>query len=247
MKQNILAEITYDGTLFYGWQRQKADIPTVQKTLEEALFKLFGQSVKTYASGRTDRGVHAYRQVVNFFIPRSLPLVNIKKALNSFLPAAVRIIKVKKAGYDFHARFSAHNKTYRYIILNSARPDVFWRNYAWFIPQKLDVAGMAEAAQILKGERDFSSFVKGASRKDCRRKVYNVKVKKRGRFVYIDIEANGFLYGMARAMVRALVDVGQRKLSLLGLRKAIAARQRKFIGKDAPACGLYLMKVDYNG
>ena len=159
--RNIFLEIEYVGTNYFGFQiqeKRKKNEVTIQGVLEEALFKLFRKKIRVAASGRTDRGVHARAQIVNFKVNTKIPLLNIKSALNTFLPSDIRIKKVKKVPEGFHARFSVKSKIYRYIIFQHREDSVFWRNFAWHFSTPLDLERMRKAAKRLVGTRDFSVF-----------------------------------------------------------------------------------------
>jgi len=241
--KNILLEIEYDGTNYFGWQIQKDKI-TIQEKIEEAIEKLFHKKVRLFYASRTDRGVHAKAQIANFFIETSLSLQNIFKALNSFLPQDIRIKKIKKVPLDFFAH-RASSKIYRYLILNSQKPSVFWRHYSWYVRGSLDIEKMKEIAKKLIGYKDFSIFAKEVKRyKNTYRDLKKIFIRRRGSFIYIDIEANGFLRGMARGIVYFLVEVGKRKISLKEA-EAIIEKKNSYNKKLAPPSGLYLYKVKY--
>jgi len=250
MKQikNIFLEIEYVGTNYHGFQiqnkRTKKEI-TVQEVLEESLFRLFRRNIRVAYSSRTDKGVHARAQAVNFKVNTAIPLKNIKAALHTFLPSDVRIRKIKKMPLDFHARFSASSKIYRYVIYQGKDFSVFQNNFSWHIDMPLDREKMKKAAKKICGYRDFSLFAKAAKNyKDCRRRMKDITIKKRGSFIYIDLEADGFLRAMARNIVSFLVAVGKGNISLkeVGL---IVSGKCSYTNKPAPACGLYLWKVFY--
>lgn len=246
--RNIFLEVEYVGTNYFGFQIQdkkdKRQI-TIQGVIEEALFKLFRKKVRITYAGRTDRGVHARGQVINFKIQTNILLKNIKKALNSFLPPDIRIKNIKKVPLDFHSRFWAKSKIYRYIISQRKEPTVFWRDFSWHIDKPLDLEAMQKISLKLIGRKDFSLFAKEAKKyKDCRRCIKAISIKKRGSFVHIDIEADGFLRNMARNIIFFLVKVGNDKIPLT---KAYLVLKRKvsYANKPAKACGLYLYKVNY--
>jgi tRNA pseudouridine38-40 synthase len=254
MLKNILLELEYDGTNYFGWQiqnrSQKSEVrsqklKTVQGELERALERLFKRKIRIIYAGRTDKGVHAKGQVVNFTIDTNIPLENIKNALNGFLAPDIRVKRVKRVPLDFHSRFNVKSKIYRYVIWNKKEPDVFSRNYAWLLPQKLIIEKMKKISRKLAGYKDFALFAKEAHKyKNCHRTIKNISIKKRGSFVYIDIEADGFLRNMARNIVSFLVKVGTAKLSLKEA-KDILARKKPHINRPAPPHGLYLWKVNY--
>ncbi len=248
MERNIFLEIEYVGTNYFGFQvqaKKARNEVTVQGVLEQALMRLFKQKIRVAASGRTDKGVHAKSQVVNFKVDSKIPLANIKTALNAFLPQDIRIKKVKQVASNFHARFSVKSKVYRYIIIQSKEDSVFWRGFAWHIPQSLNLEKMRKAAQKLVGRRDFSLFAKEAkSYKDCQRRVKDILIRKRANLIYIDIEAKGFLRSMARNMVSFLVKVASEKILLKDL-PLLLKQKIPYINHPAPAQGLYLYKVKY--
>ncbi|MFH1875585.1 MAG: tRNA pseudouridine(38-40) synthase TruA [Candidatus Omnitrophota bacterium] len=250
MQKNILLTIEYVGTRYFGFQIQnksgKREI-AVQQKLEQALKKLFKKRVALTSASRTDRGVHAQAQAANFIVDTKIPLSNIKRALNTFLPADIRVKSARFMPLDFHARFAAHSKIYRYIILNGKEPSVFWVDRAWHTVKPLNRRAMADVAKRLIGKHDFSLFAKEAhTYHDCAREVKGVRVIKRGSFLYVDIEANGFLRFMVRNIVGFLVKVGSGILSLEQA-EAILARTVPYRNEPAPAGGLYLVKVNYRG
>ena len=205
MHKNILLKVEYLGTRYFGFQLQdkigKREI-SVQQVIERALRRLFRQKVRITYSSRTDRGVHAYGQVVNFKTDKKIPLKNIKSGLNAFLPDDIRVKSARFAPFNFHARFSAKSKIYRYVILNKKEPTVFRQNLSWHIAKPLDCNTMQKIAVKIIGKKDFSLFAKEAnSYKDCIREIKAIAIKKRGSFVYVDIEASGFLRNMARNIV----------------------------------------------
>ncbi|MFA5337089.1 MAG: tRNA pseudouridine(38-40) synthase TruA [Candidatus Omnitrophota bacterium] len=248
MHKNICLEVEYLGTNYYGFQLQdkvgKREI-TIQEVLERAIRKLFKEKIRIAYASRTDRGVHAKGQVVNFKVNTSIPLKKIKNALNAFLPADVRVKKVKIAPDDFHSRFKAKSKIYRYIILNKPEPTVFFTGFSWHIPKSLDVSKMMRIAKKLKGIKDFSIFAKEASTYEtCIRHLKDVHIKKSRGFINIDLEASGFLRNMARNIVSFLVRAGSGDISQ---KEAIQILSRKmpYSNKPAPAQGLYLITVKY--
>jgi len=248
MEKNILLEVEYIGSNYFGFQIQekaKGKQITIQEVLEKVLERLFKEKIRIIGSGRTDRGVHAKAQVVNFKVDTKIPLSNIKIALNNFLPTDVRVKKVKNVPDDFHARFSAKSKLYQYIILNSREDSVFWRNSAWHVSVPLDLELMKRSAKRLIGKKDFAIFAKEAKKyKTCKRRVIAISIRKKANLIYIDIEAEGFLRNMARNMVSFLVDIASGKLLLKDL-SSILNQKIFYIKNPAPAQGLYLYQVKY--
>jgi len=243
--KNILLKLEYAGGNYFGFQIQRKGQATIQGVLEKALAKLFREKIRVAASGRTDRGVHARAQVVNFKVTTKIPLPNIKAALNTFLPQDIRIRKVKLVPDSFHARFSVKSKVYRYTILNKKEFSVFWHNLTWQIKDNLDIKLMRKASGKIKGRRDFSVFAKEVKKyKDCVRDIKDISIKKRGGFIQIDIEANGFLRWMVRNIVSFLVRIASKNLPLREI-PLILAKKTSYTNKPAPASGLCLHKVIY--
>lgn len=246
--KNILLELEYVGSNYFGFQTQekgRKNQATIQEVLEKALAKLFKEKIRVAASGRTDRGVHARAQIVNFKVATKIPLSNIKAVLNAFLPIDIRVRRIKQVPEDFHARFSVKSKIYRYIIFHRKEDSVFWRNFAWHLSTPLDLERMKKTAKRLVGKRDFAIFAKGAKNyKDCIRDVKAISIKKEKSFICIDIEASGFLRSMARNIVSFLVKIGKKDLSLKNT-SLILSKKIKYTNKPAPASGLYLHKVIY--
>jgi len=246
--KNIYLEVEYLGTNYFGFQLQdkkgKREI-TVQEVLEGVIHKIFKQKIKiTYAS-RTDKGVHAKSQVANFKVDSSIPIKNIKKALNAFLPADVRIKKVKTVPNDFHSRFLAKSKIYRYSIVNKKEPTVFLSVFSWNVAKPLNISKMIRISKKIKGVKDFSLFAKEPKTYEtCVRDLKNISIKKANGFICIDLEASGFLRNMARNIVTFIVKTGSGDIDF---KEAIAIldKKKKYANKPAPAQGLCLIKVKY--
>ncbi len=237
--------LEYEGTNYCGWQKQKNTSRTVQQVLEDTLYKILRKRVKVIGSARTDKGVHARYQVANFKTNTNIPLKNLKKALNSNLPLDIKIKSLVKAPLEFNARFWVQNKTYRYFIYNSEMHSVFYRNFSWHVKGKLDLQRMEREIKALIGEKDFKCFLAaGANAKNTVREICKAQIHKRGKFLIIDIKANGFFYKMVRNIVGTLVDFGRSKNKLSSLKEIIEKKSRKYAGVCAPARGLFLWKVE---
>ena len=254
MLKNILLEIEYDGSGYFGWQVQKSSkfkvqssaIRTVQGEIEKALGRLFCREVRIHSAGRTDRGVHAKQQYANFKIETKIPLANIKTALNSFLAADIEIKKIKEVPLDFHSRFCASSKVYRYIIFNRREPCVFERNFAWHIPDKIDLTKIKRSISKLLGKKDFSCFAKQPQTyKTCVRNIMAIALRERSGFLYFDLEADGFMRNMVRNIISFLLLVGTNKIPLRDVSGIIKGKIH-YINKPAPAAGLYLLRVNYD-
>jgi tRNA pseudouridine38-40 synthase len=246
MMRTIKLLIEYDGTHYLGWQVQ-AKGATIQGKIEEALSLLTREEVHLIGSGRTDAGVHAFEQVAHFRTQSSLNIRSIQKAMNSLLPRDILIKKAEEAEEDFHARRQSRSKVYEYRILNRELRSVFYHGYAWHIPRGLDLGEMEKAAEHLLGEHDFSAFRSvGTPTRTPVRRVIRVEWKKeRDGLIRFEIEANGFLKQMVRAIVGTLVEVGKGKLSSEDFRSVLLSRDRAKAGPTAPAHGLFLKKVKY--
>lgn len=245
--QNYKAIIQYDGSNFYGFQVQrKQSYPTVQKVFEEIFLDIFSRDIRVVASGRTDRGVHARAQVINFKAPPIMPVDNLKRVLNSKTPDSIRIDSLKLVSQSFNANFDAKKKTYKYFLDVSKKNVLFERNYIWQFANDLDYEFMQKGANILLGQHDFGAFAQSASvYKSCVREIFELTVKKRGRKIEISVTGSGFLRGMVRNIVALLILVGQRSVNLQEIKRILKEKDRGAIGPSAPACGLYLWKVYY--
>ncbi len=262
--RNIKLTIEYDGTNYQGWQRQKNTPWTLQEVIEKTLGRILQERIRLIASGRTDAGVHACAQVVNFKTNKNISLKKLKQALNSLLDNDIVIKRAEEVDLGFHARFAAKTKIYRYTIINQKHPSALYRDFAYFVPYKLDFRLMRRAARLIVGRHNFSSFQARPVRNTCsygRKRISNeasdkksrssirtvkgIRVFKQGNFIFIDIQANGFLYKMVRNIVGTLIEIGRRKQSPISIKKILIKRDRKFAGPTAPAHGLCLLGVKY--
>lgn len=237
--------IEYDGTRFSGWQRQPGE-RTVQGCVEAALSSIANHVVEITCAGRTDTGVHAIGQVVHFDTEAERPLRAWLRGTNAQLPDDVSVRRVRPVADDFHARFSALGRAYRYQILNRSTRSALLRERTWWVHQPLDEARMQVAAAHLVGEHDFSSF-RAAS---CQaghaiRNMARVDVSRHGEMVEIDVEANAFLHHMVRNIVGTLGAVGRGEREPDWIAELLAKRDRTVGGVTAPARGLCFMRVDY--
>jgi tRNA pseudouridine38-40 synthase len=243
--RNLKLRLSYDGTEFSGWQRQP-DRRTVQQVLEEAIGRLTGVVPTTNASGRTDAGVHALGQVVHFLTASGHPPEVFVKALNALLPRDVRIKGAWEVPQSFHATLDAKGKLYRYVLDNGRVADPFQSRYAWHVYKRLDAAAMHRAAQHLRGRHDFHSFeTNWPNRTSSVRTVTHVAVCRAGDSVWIDVEADGFLYNMVRSITGTLVEVGKGKWPEAKVAEVLAAEDRRQAGPTAPPQGLFLVRVRY--
>jgi tRNA pseudouridine38-40 synthase len=247
MPRNIKLILEYDGTNYHGWQSQRGSgMPTIQDALEEALRKLTKENIRTVSSGRTDAGVHALGHVANFPTQSRIPAEAWTPALNSLLPADIRILASEEVPADFHARFSAKGKQYRYLVLARRAPPALRRNHVWHVDRKLNLAAMQRAALVLVGKHDFSSFRSaGCSAKTPVRSLKALTIRKKGDCIEFTLEADAFLMHMARNIVGTLVEAGLGRLTHDDVKRILRSRDRTKAGGIAPARGLYLVTVFY--
>lgn len=245
-RRNIKLTVSYDGTEFFGWQTQP-NRRTVQETLESAIGALTGEEqVRVNASGRTDTGVHALGQIVNFYSVSTHSSEVIQRAVNAHLPEDVVILEAEEASIDFDANRSAKRKLYRYVIHNGPIPNLFLRKYSHHCRTPLDVDVMSRAAQALKGQHDFRSFEsEWPNRATSVRTITHLSLNRFGEWIWMDIEADGFLYNMVRSIAGTLMNVGRGYWPEQQVAEILHAQDRRLAGPTAPACGLFLVRVSY--
>jgi tRNA pseudouridine38-40 synthase len=247
--RNLRLILSYDGSDYAGWQVQP-DQSTIQGTLASAIGRLSGENVLPQGSGRTDAGVHALAQVASFTTESQIPVENWLRALNGLLPQSIRVLEVMESPPDFHARKSARAKTYRYRIHRATVCPPFLARYVWHYPYPLNESAIMEAAGVVVGERDFTSFAASeAERIDLG--VSNVRtifestwVREDEEFIYT-VRGSGFLHHMVRNLVGTFLLIGKGAETLETFRDVLDACDRTAAGPTAPASGLYLVKVEY--
>jgi tRNA pseudouridine38-40 synthase len=249
---NLVLHITYDGSNYLGWQKTNQDplAPSVEFVLESVVQRVLQHEVSLQAASRTDRGVHAEGQVVNFVTTKeSLDLAKFQHSLNCLLPQDIRVLQVEVAASSFHATLAARAKQYVYRLYTGPTMPPFLRTTHWHVPETLDLEKMLLAADILLGEHDFialRNFRKGKDYNDTVRIVYNIDFERpEPNLLFIKITANNFLYKMARNIVGTLVYVGQNKFSPGHVQTILTHGKRAEAGITAPAHGLSLLKVFY--
>jgi tRNA pseudouridine38-40 synthase len=241
--------VAYDGGGYEGWQTQKTGTG-VQEKLEAALAKLFPSHPRVHSSSRTDTGVHALGMVAHFAVPRAegrFPARKLVLALNAWLPEDIRVLSARRVPGNFHARFQATGKQYRYFVWNHFVMNPLIRPTTWHVPRPLDLPAMRQAAALFVGRHDFRSLTAnpGYARESTIRTLSRCEIKRSGRLLTFIIDGDGFLYKMCRAIVGTLVQVGQGKIPADDIRRRLARQDRRAAGMTAPAHGLVLWKVFY--
>ena len=249
--RNIKLVLEYDGTNYHGWQIQP-NLPTIQGTVEEALTQLTKTQIQIIGSGRTDTGVHAEGQVANFHTDLSILQIAFQKGLNTFMPRDIVVCSVTEVDANFHARFSATSRRYRYTILNRDHPSAILRHTAYFYPTPIDVELANVICQSIIGKWDFSSFQKtGSDRLNPVCQIFEACCSKVDEYVYFEIEADSFLRGMVRAIVGTILKcmkhaAGDLDNGRVQFHSILEAKNRALAGPSAPAHGLSLIRVAYN-
>lgn len=245
MSRRIRLIVQYDGTNYVGWQLQENGV-SVQQRLNEAILAVTGEQIQLHGSGRTDSGVHARAQVAHFDTNARMPANKFAIAMNMRLPRDIRVLYSEEAPEDFHARFSAKNKTYRYTLQLGPYADVFCRDTALHIHTELNFDRMQAAAQDALGEHDFFAFMSAGSKLEHTvRTIFRSEWSQCGQFYYYDVSANGFLYNMVRILVGTMLEIGSGKLPQDAIARAISSKNRSDAGPTAPPQGLSLMRVQY--
>jgi tRNA pseudouridine38-40 synthase len=243
--KHIKIVVEYDGTDFHGFQRQSGD-RTVQEELETAASQVLKEPTMILGAGRTDAGVHAREQVCVFCTTNRIPIDRVPLALNSVLPKDVGVKSAQEVSAEFHPRYDAVSRVYRYTIDNRRIPSVLLRRFAHHVRERLDVKAMQQAANVLVGTHDFSSFqASGSEMGGAVRNMHAIRVRREGGIVTITLEANAFLYRMVRNVVGTLIPVGRGDITPEDVKRILDARDRAQAGPTAPPHGLCLVKVKY--
>ena len=244
--RRIALGLEYQGTNYFGLQKQKTTEKTVQGLLEVALNSVSNETIKTFSCGRTDSGVHAYGQVMHFDTYASRKEQEWVRGGNSLLPSDIVILWAKEVNSDFHARFSTLSRTYRYIIRNTEVPSALWGKRSLWINKDLDIKAMRRASRYLLGERDYSSFRgSGCQSNSPVREITDITIAKKNEFISIDITANSFLLNMVRIMVGTLILVGRKDIPASKMNNIIESKDRRLSGKTVSADGLYFIGPEY--
>lgn len=243
--RNVRVRIAYDGSKFYGWQRQDG-FESVQQSLEEAIESLTDQAVVVHGAGRTDTGVHSLGQVANFHVDTRLDDHALLRALNAHLVPGAAVTALETCADDFHARFAARGKRYLYRVVTGAVRPPFPAEYSHWVREPLDLARVRDAAARIEGRHDFAAFASaGSPRASTVRTVRAVRVVPRREHFAIAVEGDGFLYNMVRAIAGTLIDVGRGRFTPDEVAAILAGADRRRAGPTAPAAGLWLLRVLY--
>jgi len=246
--RRIRITVAYDGTEFHGWQVQPG-LPTIQGVIEGVVASIEGAPVTVHGSGRTDAGVHALAQVAAFSLENPIPLDNLRRAMNRLLPRSIRVLAAEEADPQFHPRFDARAKTYRYCLWREEICPPFERLYVTHHPWPLDEEPMITAAQVFQGEHDFTAFAATDERDEEGRSkvrtIYSSALSRDGARLLYEVRGNGFLKHMVRNMVGILLEIGKGNLSAAGLCARLEPGCTIAPGPSAPARGLFLVGVEY--
>ncbi len=245
--KNLKLTIEYDGTKYNGWQRQTKTENTIQSKIEKVLSLMANTEIKIIGSGRTDAGVHALNQIVNFTTKSSITTNEIRDYCNRYLPEDIVVKQVEEVDERFHARYNAKSKKYLYRIWNGEYPTALYKRYSYYVPQQLNLNAMKEAASYLLGSHDFSAFTSAKSKKKSHvREIHSIEFTKDRDFIDITLNGNGFLHNMVRIIVGTLIEVGDGTKKPADLERILKGKVRSEAGPTAPAQGLFLYKVYYD-
>ena len=244
--RNIKCIVTYEGTRYQGWQRQESSDNTIQGKLEQLISRMCGEKIEIQGSGRTDAGVHALGQVINFHTHSEMKVQEMLTYMNQYLPEDIAVVEIEEVSERFHSRLNAKGKQYSYRVWNSSVPNVFWRRFAHTVEQPLDVEAMKKAAGYLLGEHDFKSFTSTKKgKKSTVRNIESIDIVQDGNMLTFTFKGNGFLYHMIRILVGTLIEVGLGDRSAESIPQTIAAKDREQAGALVPGKGLVLEQVFY--
>ena len=246
MQSRVALGIEYDGSEYYGFQKQKSTEQTIQGNLENSISKVANHSIKTFCSGRTDAGVHAFMQVVHFDTESRRSTREWVRGINSYLPHDIKVLWSKELDETFHARYSATHRSYLYRILNNQTPSALWSKRSLFVPQKLDIRAMRAASKYLIGEHDFSSFRgSGCQSNSPVRTIEEIKITNKNNFITFELRANAFLLHMVRIIIGTLLMVGKREIKPLEMKNILNEKDRRIAGKTVSSSGLYFLGPKY--
>jgi tRNA pseudouridine38-40 synthase len=246
MSLRIALGVEYDGSEYFGFQKQKTTNQTIQGLLETSASKVADHKVKTFCSGRTDAGVHAFMQVIHFDTDALRSSREWLRGINSYLPSDIRVIWSKEMDESFHARFSATRRSYLYNIFNNQTPSALWSDRSLFVTQQLDIRSMRAASKYLIGEHDFTSFRgSGCQSKTSLRNIDNIEISKKDRFIRVELSANAFLLHMVRIIIGTLLMVGKKEIKPKEVENILKQQDRRLAGKTVSSSGLFFLGPEY--
>ena len=246
MSLRIALGVEYDGSEYFGFQKQKTTNQTIQGLLETSASKVADHKVKTFCSGRTDAGVHAFMQVIHFDTDSIRSSREWLRGINSYLPSDIRVIWSKEMDESFHARFSATRRSYLYNIFNNQTPSALWSDRSLFVTQQLDIRSMRAASKYLIGEHDFTSFRgSGCQSKTSLRNIENIEISKKDRFIRVELSANAFLLHMVRIIIGTLLMVGKKEIKPKEVENILKQQDRRLAGKTVSSSGLFFLGPKY--
>lgn len=246
MTRNIRIKVTYEGTRYQGWQKQETSDNTIQGKLERLLSRMCDEEITIQGSGRTDAGVHALGQVVNFHTSSTMSTEEMLAYMNRYLPEDIAVVDIAEVPERFHSRLNAKGKRYSYRVWNSSIPNVFWRRYSHTVEDSLDIEAMKTAATYLLGEHDFKAFTSTKKgKKSTVRRIDSIDIIKEGDLITFTFVGNGFLYHMIRILVGTLLDVGKGERSTEAIPAVMESKNRENAGELVPGKGLVLEEVYY--
>lgn len=243
--KNIKLTIEYDGTGYHGWQSQ-VNAVSVQEVLKKAISSLTGEVCDLIGASRTDAGVHAYGQTANFFTGSNIPADKYYLALNSIIPGDISVVNSEEVCLDFHSRYCAKGKRYKYLIYNSRYPSALMRNRAFHVRLPLNLDFIKEAAPLFLGKHDYSAFrASGSGTKTSIRTITDISITNKDNIIELNVTGDGFLYNMVRIIIGTLIEVGLGRTPANEITSIIESMDRRRAGRTAPAHGLYLVEVFY--
>lgn len=246
MTRNIRLKVTYEGTRYQGWQKQETSDNTIQGKLERLISRMCGEEIAVQGSGRTDAGVHAMGQIVNFHTSCEMSLQDMLQYMNQYLPEDIAVTEIDEVAERFHSRLNAAGKKYCYRVWNSSIPNVFWRRYAYTVEESLDVDAMKQAAAFFLGEHDFKAFTSAKKgKKSTVRRIDAIEIVKEGDLITFTFRGNGFLYHMIRILMGTLLEVGRGERSADSIPEILASKDREKAGALVSGKGLMLEEVFY--
>lgn len=246
MTRNIRIKVAYEGARYQGWQKQETSDNTIQGKLERLFSRMCDEEIIIQGSGRTDAGVHALGQVVNFHTSSTMSTEEMLNYMNRYLPEDIAVVDIAEVLERFHSRLNAKGKRYSYRVWNSSIPNVFWRRYSHTVEKTLDIEAMKSAAAYLLGEHDFKAFTSTKKgKKSTVRRIDSIDIMKEGDLITFIFIGNGFLYHMIRILVGTLLEVGKGERSAESIPAVLESKNRENAGELVPGKGLVLEEVFY--